>query len=236
MDNFKYECWNEELINKLNNYLYSIRNDKKIEWERNIINTKKDCYAIPSPVIKKISNEIYQGNYESFLDIMPHDNHSILLISVYLISRIKDFKTQIKYINKLSKYIDNWALVDSLKFSTKHHEDDYFNYALIMLKSKKCFERRIGVRILFDYVENESYIDKIYSVLDELNEENEYYVNMAAAWLLCELFIKRKDKTFKYYNNNKTNSFIINKSISKCRDSFRVSLKDKECLLKYKVK
>jgi len=236
MSNFICDLWNEKLVNDLNDYLYSIRNADRMDWEKRVINTKNDCYAIPAQKVKSIANEIYKGNYISFLDIMPHSNHTILLISTYLISKIKDYKIQIKYINKISKYIDNWALVDSLKFNTKKYETEYLEYADKMLKSKKEFERRIGVRILFDYTKNNNYYNKIFDVLNSLEKEEAYYVNMAAAWLLCECFIKNKDLTFNYYKNNKTNSLIINKSISKCRDSFRVSKEDKDELLKYRRK
>ena len=57
---------------------------------------------------------------------------------------------------------------------------------------------------------------------------------MAAAWLLAECMTKFKDKTIKFYKYNKTNDFIINKSISKCRDSFRISKEDKDYLLTFK--
>ena len=59
---------------------------------------------------------------------------------------------------------------------------------------------------------------------------------MAVAWLLCELMIKQRDKTLVYLNHHNLNKFTINKMISKCRDSFRVSREDKELLLKYKQK
>jgi len=236
MKTFIHENWNEKLVLELNEYLHSIKNKDKIDFEKRVVNTKKECLAIPAPVQKNIVKEIYKGNYISFLDIMPHDNHTILLICAYLISKIKDFDTQIKYINKLSKYIDNWSVVDTIKFSIKNNEEKYFNYAIKMLNSKRCFDRRIGVRILFNYKRNQDYIDKVFSLIDNLSNEKEYYVNMAAAWLLCDIFIVDKNKAYKYYKVNKTNSFIINKSISKCRDSFRVSKEDKELLLKYRKK
>ena len=59
---------------------------------------------------------------------------------------------------------------------------------------------------------------------------------MSNAWLLCEFMIKQRDKTLHYLKSNNLNKFTINKAISKCRDSFRVSKEDKELLLKYKVK
>lgn len=236
METFIYDKWNEELVTKFSEYLHSIKNEDKIDFEKRVVNTKKECLAIPAPVQKNIVREIYKGNYISFLDIMPHDNHTVLLICAYLISKIKDFNTQTKYISKLSKYIDNWSVVDTIKFSIKNNEDKYFNYAIKMLKSKRCFDRRIGVRILFNYKKNNDYINKVFDLIDGLANEKEYYVNMAAAWLLCDIFIFNKDAALKYYKSNKTNSFIINKSISKCRDSFRVSKEDKELLLKYRKK
>ena len=57
---------------------------------------------------------------------------------------------------------------------------------------------------------------------------------MINAWLVCELFIKRREKTLKFLQNNRLNSFTINKAISKCRDSFRVSNADKKMLLDFK--
>ena len=71
-------------------------------------------------------------------------------------------------------------------------------------------------------------------ISDINKDENEYYVNMSAAWLLCECFIKQREATLKYFKNNTTNNFIINKAISKCRDSFRVSIEDKKLLVTFK--
>ena len=140
-----------------------------------------------------------------------------------------------KYINKLIKYIDSWSVTDTLKFSIKNHEDEYLKYAKELINSKETYARRTGVRILFSYTKLDDYIDQIFRIIDSLNDEEEYYVNMAVAWLLCELMIKQRDRTLKYLKNHNLNKFTINKMISKCRDSFRVSEEDKGFLLKYKL-
>ena len=57
---------------------------------------------------------------------------------------------------------------------------------------------------------------------------------MMIAWLVCELMIKRRDETLKYLEHNNLNKFTVNKMISKCRDSFRVSDEDKEMLKIYR--
>ena len=59
---------------------------------------------------------------------------------------------------------------------------------------------------------------------------------MAVAWLMCELMIKNRNQTLKYLEKHILNDFTINKTIGKCRDSYRVSKEDKEFLLKYRVK
>ena len=43
---------------------------------------------------------------------------------------------------------------------------------------------------------------------DKFKDEKEYYVNMLNAWLVCELFIKRREKTIEFLTNNNLNKFI----------------------------
>ena len=234
--NLIIDNWNNEEINSFDNYLYSLRREEKIDWTRNIVNTKMDLLAILLPDLKKMAKEIYKGNYISYLELMPHRYFESLITDAFLISLIKDYKIQIKYINKLSKYIDSWSVTDTLKFSIKNNEDVYLEYAKKLLKSKEPYTRRIGVRILFSFVNLNDYVDQIFSIIDTLKDEEEYYVNMAVAWLLCELMIKQRDKTIDYLKHHNLNKFTINKMISKCRDSYRVSNTDKEMLLKYRVK
>ena len=234
--NLIIDNWNNEEINSFDNYLYSLRREEKIDWTRNIVNTKMDLLAIILPDLKKMAKEIYKGNYISYLELMPHRYFESLITDAFLISLIKDYKIQIKYINKLSKYIDSWSVTDTLKFSIKNNEDVYLEYAKKLLKSKEPYTRRIGVRILFSFVNLNDYVDQIFSIIDTLKCEDEYYVNMAVAWLLCELMIKQRDKTIDYLKHHNLNKFTINKMISKCRDSYRVSNTDKEMLLKYRVK
>ena len=72
------------------------------------------------------------------------------------------------------------------------------------------------------------------SGLTGCKKETEYYVNMACAWLLAECFIKFRNETLHFLEQNTLNDFIVNKGIQKCRDSFRVSDEDKDLLLKFK--
>ena len=224
--------WTNENINLFYDNLKKYGHPDKVEWTRNIVNTKNVCLGVLFPDLRKVTKEILATDYLSFLDLMPHQYHEALQIDALLINRIKDYQTQVKYINKLAKYIDSWSVVDTLKFNVNKYPLEYFNYAKKLLVSKKPFERRIAIRIFFSYIKT-PYLDEIFKILDNL-EEDHYYVNMAIAWLLCEAVIKNRDKAIKYIKVSKLNSFAINKAISKCRDSYRVSNEDKELLLQYK--
>lgn len=215
-------------------YLETFKREEKREWARNIINTKLTILAILSPELKKITKQIMKGNYLSFLDLDLNDYYECMAINSIIISNIKDFETKKEYLLKYSEKIENWASCDSLKFDIKGNEEKYYDLAEYYLKSKLPFERRLGLYILFNFIDNDSYINKIYEIMDRFYNEEEYYVNMMNAWLLCELFTKRRNETIKYLEKNKLNKFTINKGISKCRDSYRVSKEDKEFLLKFK--
>lgn len=51
---------------------------------------------------------------------------------------------------------------------------------------------------------------------------------MATSWLLAEMYIKYPDKTEKFFKQNQLNDFTMNKTISKIRDSYRVTKEKKK--------
>ena len=230
------EVWNKSDIGDFQRYLKTFENAEKREWSTNLLRTNLPVLSIQTIVIKDIVSKIAKGNYLSFLDLMIWEYYENTAINGYLITKIKDFDIIKKYLDIYSAKADNWATCDLLSFSTKDNEEKYFNLVLEYIKSDKPFVRRIGMSILFNFIDNNDYIDQIYKLLDEFFNEEHYYVNMMNAWLLCECFIKQKEKTLKYLENNKLNKFTINKGIQKCRESRRVSFEDKEILLKYKIK
>ena len=226
------KTWNKKDIEEFNKYLESIKIPEKVEFTKKIINTKMEVLAIPIPELRKIANEISKGNFINYLDCFNNKYYENTILNAVLINKINDIKEKKYYISKLK--IDNWSTVDILKFNIKNKEQEYINLAKEYLKSKDEFIRRIGVRILFNYTEKED-LTEIFNIIDSLYAEEKYYVNMAISWLMCELIIKNREQTLEYLKHHKLNDFTINKTISKCRDSYRVSKEDKEFLLKYKV-
>lgn len=228
------QVWKDTDKLGFDNYLLSLKNEDKVAWTTKIINTKKPLLAIKTEVLKNIAKEIAKGNFLSFLDLNLNSYYENDVINGNLICKIKDFHKQVEYLDKYVLGIDNWASCDLLSFKIKGREEEYFTLAKKYLKSEKPFVRRVGFKIFFEFLNNGYYVDKILEILNEFYLEEEYYVNMIISWLVCELFIKQKEKTIKFLKTNKLNPFQINKAISKCRDSFRVSKTDKEWLLNFR--
>lgn len=226
--------WSKEDGEAFIRYLETFKREEKINWTKNIVNTQMEVLAIKSHELKIIAKEIKKGNYLSFLDLDINKFYENTIINGFLISNIKDFDVMKSYLDRYAKKVDNWAACDTLKFNVKKQEDKFFYLSREYVVSELPFVRRIGMFILFKLIDKDEYIDKIYDMLNEFETEKEYYVNMMNAWLICELFIKRRDKTLKFLECNRLNRFTINKGISKCRDSFRVSEEDKLLLLNYR--
>ena len=88
--------------------------------------------------------------------------------------------------------------------------------------------------MLFNFL-REDYLDKIKEILETENFDK-YYTQMAAAWLISVMFIKYRDYTLSYLNNNSLDDFTYNKALQKIRESNRASKEDKELVKKMKRK
>ena len=224
--------WNKQDIPKFQKYLKSFsKGTEKAKWEKRIVNTTLPCIAVPSNVIKQISNQISKGNFLEFLDLEIWENLSNTFVNANLICKIKDFNLFKKYLKTYAKKCDNWASTDSLKFVINNkNKHDFFHLAKDYVKSEKTFLKRIGLLILLKLLKFDDFVDETLMISNSFKNETEYYVNMINAWLVCEAFIKHRNKTLEFFKNNNLNKFTQNKAISKCQDSFRISQEDKELL------
>lgn len=227
--------WNKNDGIFFENYLESISgNEKEREFEKRVVNTLLPCLGIKSNQIKQISSEIAKGNFKDFINLWLFNNHTEVLILGELICKIDEFDLFKKLLTKYALLVDNWAACDTLKFKKRGKNKHLFlNLAKEFIEHKEPFVRRIGLRILFKFLDDEN-IDEVFRLVESLKSETHYYVNMCASWLLCDAFIKQRKKTLEFLKENKLNDFVLKKTISKCRDSFRVSKEDKDFLLTLK--
>lgn len=224
----------DETMTAYRNDMRSLTIPEKAEWTKRIVNTNMPVLAIPIPVLRKIAKEIYAGDYETFLEKVDFECYEDTVVYAAILSKIKDFETVKKHTPKLLNVCDNWSTTDSFRPKiTETNTDYWWNYATELLADDRPFARRLAIIIFFSFIQT-SRLSCVFDKINFLSCENEYYVNMAGAWLVAECFIKRREETLHFFRTTSTNDFIVNKAISKCRDSFRVTPADKELLLSFK--
>lgn len=230
--------WSQFDITKLDEMLYEMKRIDKIEWTKNIVNTKMDVLAIPSKELDRIVKQISNGNIMSFINCYVDNElsftyHENTIIFAKLLTMLPDFSVFKRGLIYFANKIDNWASCDTINGRLKFNQNDIFNLATLLIKNNNEFVKRVGFRLLFNII-NADFIDKIFKLMQYRENESEYYVNMIIAWLMAECFIKQRDKTLEFMKVYK-NRFALNKAISKCYDSYRVSNEDKIMLKKYRI-
>lgn len=224
--------WTNKTYQEYIDYLLSIKEDKYKEFHSKLCFTKYEILGIRLPIIRNISKQISKTNYQEFLKYTNSKYYEEVLIEGLVISTIKEESIFDKYFNKYITKIDNWGICDSfcnsLNIVTKN-PSKYFNICKELSLSQEEFISRVGLIIILNYFIKEEYLKDIFNILDSINSDK-YYINMAQAWLICELYIYYPQQTEEYLKNNKLNNFTHNKSISKIRESYRISKETKDYL------
>lgn len=231
--------WNKESYKEFVDYLISIKDEKYKEFHSSLcLNCKYEILGIRLPILRKIAKDISKTNIKEFLDVSKDNYYEEVMIQGLVISNIKDETLFNKYFKQHIKKIDNWALCDTFCNSIKiveKYEDKYFKEAINLSLSKEEFISRVGIIMILSHFIKEENLNIIFDILNKI-ETDKYYINMAEAWLICELYTKYPNQTLRFIKNNNLNKFTHNKSISKIHDSYRVKKEDKEFLNTLKKK
>ena len=193
-------------------------------------------YSIPQ--CRKIAKEILKDGFEGMLKYYENKYYEEVLIRGLVLSGIKDRKKFFDNIMEYIPFIDSWSICDcvitNFYIFKKETTLDDFNFFCNLALSDKEFFARFGIMMIFKYCLNENNLAQIFKLMLKITN-HKYYVDMAISWLLCECMIKFESQTFDLIKQKKFTKFIQNKTISKCRDSFRISSNLKEDLKNYRI-
>lgn len=197
------------------------------------------------PVIKGIARRLAKDNgrewiYET-MDLAREGNETLyqeeLILQGLLIGLVKLEREERKaLLDAWVPEINSWAVCDCgnsfFKFMEKDREF-WFSYVCGYLNSDREYELRFAVVTLMQYFMTDEYIDKMFDIYNNI-KQRDYYVNMAVAWAVSVCFVKYREKTIRFLENNNLTRDVQNKAIQKIRESLRVSKEDKALVLSYK--
>ncbi len=232
------EKWSQDSYQKYQNSLKNQADSKYREFQKKLTTTRYEILGISVPKLRQIAKQISKTDLFSFFPFCQDDYYEEVLIEGLVIAGLEEENYFWEQFEKFLFKIDNWAICDSFCNSLKivaKNPQNYFDYFQKLLKKEEPFTIRVGLVTILNFYIKKEYLEMIFQSIDEITSDH-YYVNMATSWLLAEMFICYPIETEEYLKKAKINDFTMNKTISKIRDSYRVSKEKKEELLKYKRK
>lgn len=133
------------------------------------------------------------------------------------------YQEQFAYIEENLDLLQDWWHVDQLtQFIYKPVDFDYaYELASRYTNDDATFTRRWGyVLFLVGLQKDESTLALVWQLL---KDDPEYYVQMAQAWLICDLAVFNPGLTLHYLEKSQLNYNILGKAIQKISDSYRIS-------------
>lgn len=220
--------------------LYELQDLKYKKFHGALCPNVDNIIGVQVPKLREIAKQLKQQNSKEYLELENLTFYEEKVIQGLLIGISKlSIEETIKYLEKFIPKIDSWAVCDvvcsSLKITNKHPKE-MWEFLNKYINSKQEFEIRFSVVMYLNYYLNDEYIDKVINNISKIKTDK-YYVQMAVAWLLSVSYIKQKETTLEYLENNQLDDFTHNKAIQKIIESYRVSKEEKEFIktLKRKV-
>lgn len=198
--------------------LIAYQDKKYLCFNQKIQNTNYQLIGIPIPTLKKIAKKLDL----SYLEQEHHYFEEIQLEGIIIANSKLSFEELKPYLDKHLQKIDNWGLCDGLVSDLKKHVhknmDDFFGYCC-QQKDSSEYHTRFMIVMFLRYYLNTSYLSSIIEIIKDI-EIHTYYIDMAIAWLICELVIvdyHEGKRLFAYFDQD-----IQKLSRRKILDSFRI--------------
>lgn len=193
------------------------------EFQKRIIVTDLYVYGLKTAVVENYAKELVKRGVTC--EQLPLDSFEEVLLAGMVLARTKmPASEKIKYFDKLVVYFDNWAHCDMIVSRLKGLESER-GYFESLLKRNDEFQIRVGIIYLMSFILRKDVRDALDLILSVKNEA--YYVRMAQAWSLAEAGIRDYSYTLSKLKTIE-DKFLRNKAISKMRDSYRITIEQKE--------
>lgn len=193
------------------------------KFHQKIAMTHYPINGVRMPKLRALAKQY--GNDLTILDDYDFTTYEdVMLYGMILFCKKREKNSWYHHYDILNDHIDSWVYTDSIYKGYKWFDQDYFQDYHNDLKGNAPFRVRSYLNIALvasRYME----VD-LYSMLSMVNH-HDYYVDMMVAWCLQILMVKDMDQTIAYMHDHPFDSTVVKMTISKCRDSYGLTTKQK---------
>ncbi len=183
---------------------------------------------LPIPHIKEVAAQVVPTDFD--IETIPVYDLVEYQIAYFMIglSRIKDYKEQLSFIEEHSEVARSWMTTDLVNQYMKKRDFASFKGTFARLIKEKCvYQRRFAYVMGLPFAKEK---EAAHYLLNQLKKDERYYVYMAEAWLLAEIGIYHFEEVYAYLEEGDLIIPLKRKAISKMMDSYRINNKDKDRL------
>lgn len=165
------------------------------------------------------------GSLRAHVMANPFVHRTYFQVSLALLETSKE---QLDFIEQNADLLRDWWHVDQLPQFLKKPLD----FSLVLERAKRyinsdnLFLRRWGYVVFLAGLQKDS--SHVQEILSLIKDDEAYYVQMAEAWLLCELSVFHHEAVFRFIGESKIKYQILGKAIQKIQDSYRIGLAEKQ--------
>ena len=210
--------------------LTALADAKYKAFNARIVNTGLPVYGVRTPALRSLAKRIksvYPTFADDFFARAAYSYEEVLLCGWQL---GKDYDENVRLLKRLIPRMDSWAHTDQIigKFAWVK-EPERLLAAFDYLRYGGEYEVRAYVMLLFGLCVTAERLPIIFRALPDV-PLGRYYVDMAVAWLICEVVVKFYDDGVRLLSSPYLTPWVVRKAVSKCRDSFRLTPEQKDFL------
>ena len=164
-----------------------------------------------------------EENLDIFSEAKFYYREEKLLYALCIFKMSESFDKAMEALDEFLPYIDSWEVTDLIAGEIsidEVHREEALQKALSYVHSSDEYTIRLGLVIMNKKYNDDAHIDKIIDAIKNITL-NTYYVNMAAAWLLCELYFTDKAKVDEFLSSKAINEEIKKMTRQKIRESLK---------------
>lgn len=227
--------WSKETYKEFQQELLKLQSKKYQAFHQKLVPNVDSIIGIPVPVLRKVAKDLKKSDVRQFLQVMEHKYYEENMLHGFVVAELcKNSKIsleeRLQYIREFLPFIDNWAVCDSFCCSikiVKKYPQEFLRLIEEVILQEKEYYRRFAFVLLMNYYINKQNMPMIFLYCIKYNMD-QYYVQMAVAWLLSMCYVKEKEETLAYLYKNELDAFTYRKTISKILESNQVSKEEKQ--------
>jgi len=177
-------------LKEIQKILIRASDKSNIEFFTRVVSGKQKIYGVKTPVLNDIVKKYKGGSFDLAEELWKSGALEEKIIAIKIMERTgkTDPARLIRLFKQLSKQIDNWAVCDGfgmqfLRSIVKTHRAELFALARKLNCSEDPWQRRLSLVMVEWYTRHADAHKEIKDLLKHLENDEEYYVKKAVAWI-----------------------------------------------------